>query len=90
LGTALWQSDVRLAVDTNVGISTQLAFSISTSEGANISGGPVTMRCLWVLIKRTFIFACSHRFLGLEQEVHSAVLSQLTPENALYLRVGGV
>jgi hypothetical protein len=30
LGTALWQSDVRPPLDTNVGISTRLALSIST------------------------------------------------------------
>jgi hypothetical protein len=40
LGKALWQSDECPAVDTNVSISTRRAFSISTSEAANISGGP--------------------------------------------------
>jgi hypothetical protein len=39
LGTALWQSDVRPPLDTNVGISTRLAFSISISTPVNIGGG---------------------------------------------------
>jgi hypothetical protein len=77
LGKALWQSDERPAVDTNVGISTRRAFPDSALEAANISGGGGQVGSLCVSIKRTFSFPCSHRFVGLEQEMHPAVLSQV-------------
>jgi hypothetical protein len=45
-GAVLSQSDVRPAVDTNVGISTQLAFPISTLEAAKSADAPVKVLLL--------------------------------------------
>jgi hypothetical protein len=77
LGKALWQSDVRPAVDTNVGIWTRLASSISTADAATISGG-ASQRELPVWFDQAHLhFPLFTLLCGLEQEMHSAALSQV-------------
>jgi hypothetical protein len=76
LGTALWQSDVRPPFDTNVRISTRLAFSTS-SEAVISQEAPVNGCCWCVLIKRSLTFPHSLCSVGLEQEMHSGLFRQV-------------
>jgi hypothetical protein len=74
LGKGLRQFPVRPAVDTNVGISTRLAFSSSISTAVNIGGGARLTRSACVFVGQSELSPWpSHGFVFLELEMHSAV-----------------
>jgi hypothetical protein len=74
LGKDLWQSDVRPPLDTNVGISTRLAFPSSISTAVNIGGGARLTRSACVFVGQSALSPWpSHGFVFLELEMHSAV-----------------
>jgi hypothetical protein len=83
LGKALWQSGVRPAVDTNVGISTRLAFSISTADGATISGGASHREVLvWFDQAHLHFPLFTLLWFGTGNAFSSSQSGPLTPEDA--------
>jgi hypothetical protein len=63
LGKALWQSDVRPPLDTNVGISTRLAFRSSISTAVNIGGGARLTRSACVFVGQSALHLGRHTAL---------------------------